>query len=229
MDWNSVRWLSFDCYGTLIDWESGILAAVRPVLAAHGATPADAEILERFAALESAIEAGPYLPYREVLRRVMQGLGREFGVALDARACESLPEALKDWPAFPDTPAALAALQRRFRLAVLSNVDDDLFAATLPRLGVTFDAVVTAQQCGSYKPARRNFERLLERTGASRDDLVHVAQSLYHDHVPARAMGLRTVWVNRRRGLPGAGATPPAAATPDLEVATLAELAAAIA
>src|SRR5690606_9900989 len=229
MDWNSVRWLSFDCYGTLIDWESGILAAVRPVLAAHGATPADAEIFERFAALESAIEAGPYLPYREVLRRVMQGLGREFGVALDARACGSLPAALKHWPAFPDTPAALAALQRRFRLAVLSNVDDDLFAATLPRLGVTFDAVVTAQQCGSYKPARRNFERLLERTGASRDDLVHVAQSLYHDHVPAQAMGLRTVWVNRRRGLPGAGATPPAAATPDLEVATLAELAAAIA
>ena len=132
-----------------------------------------------------------------------------------------------DWPAFADSPAALARLKTRFRLGVLTNCDDDLFAASNRRLGVEFDWIVTAQQARGYKPDPRNFEMLFERLGLPRERILHVAQSLYHDHVPAKALGLTTVWIDRRHDRPGAGATPPAEAQPDLTFPDMASFAAA--
>jgi len=136
--------------------------------------------------------------------------------------------AARDWPAFPDSAQALAALQRRYRLAIVSNVDDDLFAASARRLGVAFDWIVTAEQVRSYKPAPAHFLRAIERIGLPRDSLLHVAQSLYHDVAPARSLGLSTVWVNRRLGKAGSGATPAAQAEPDFTVPDLRALASAM-
>jgi 2-haloacid dehalogenase len=130
-----------------------------------------------------------------------------------------------DWPAFPDSAPALARLGTRFRLGVITNCDDDLFALSNRRLGVAFDWVVTAQQVGSYKPVPRNFEVALERIGLPRDRILHVAQSLFHDHVPARRLGLATAWIDRRAGRTGFGATPPAEASPDLAVPDMASFA----
>jgi 2-haloacid dehalogenase len=133
-----------------------------------------------------------------------------------------------EWPAFPDSADALARLAKRFRLGVITNCDDDLFALSNRRLGVTFDWVVTAQQVRSYKPSLRNFEVALERMDVPRDRILHVAQSLFHDHVPAKQLGLSTAWIDRRAGRPGFGATPPASATPDLsapDMATFADIA----
>jgi len=134
-----------------------------------------------------------------------------------------------DWPAFPDSAAALARLKGRFRLGVLTNCDDDLFAASARRLGIEFDWVVTAQQAGGYKPRRENFELLLERVGLPHERVLHVAQSLFHDHVPASALGLATAWIDRRHDRPGFGATPPAEATPDAIFRDMATFAAAAA
>jgi 2-haloacid dehalogenase len=134
---------------------------------------------------------------------------------------------VEDWPAFPDSTDALQRLKRRFRLGVLTNCDDDLFAASNRRLGVEFDWVVTAQQVGSYKPDERNFEALFDRLGLPRERIVHVAQSLFHDHVPAKRLGLTTVWIDRRHDRPGTGATPPAQAQPDATFPDMASFAAA--
>ena len=217
--------LSFDCYGTLIDWEAGILAALAPVLARHGCeVPAD-DLLRAYAILETAAEGGPYRPYAAVLQEVVAGLGRRFGFAPTAGECDALAATIADWPPFPDTVAALGRLKTKYRLAVISNIDDDLFAGSARALGVGFDWVVTAQQVASYKPSLDNFRAALARFGSPADRVLHVAQSLFHDIAPARTLGLRTVWVNRRRGREGSGATPPATARPDLEVGDLAELA----
>jgi 2-haloacid dehalogenase len=221
--------LTFDCYGTLIDWEAGILAGLHAVLDPRGVTADDEDLLERYARHEAAIEAGPYLRYRDVLAGALQGVCAELGVEPAAEEAAAFGGSVGDWPAFPDSPAALAALARRFRLAVITNCDDDLFAASNRRLGVIFDWVVTAQQAGSYKPNRRNFEVAFERiegAGIPRERILHVAQSLFHDHVPAKELGLATAWIDRRHDRPGSGATPPAVATPDLAVPDMASLAA---
>lgn len=217
--------LSFDCYGTLIDWERGIGDALRPLLQRHGIQRDEREILELFARLESALEAGTYVSYRDVLRGVVAGFGEQLGFEPEEEDLDVLVRSLPDWPPFPDTADALLALKQRFRLAIISNVDDDLFAGTSRHLPVAFDWVITAQQVGSYKPSLRNFEVALERIAVPRRRLLHVAQSLYHDIAPARRRGIRTVWVNRRSDKPGAGATPPAQAQPDVEVPDLATLA----
>jgi 2-haloacid dehalogenase len=228
MDFSRFRALTFDCYGTLIDWESGILAAVRPVLLRRGMAVPDDRLLELFGRIESPIQQGPFRRYREVLDRTMSALARELGFEPTAEEATVLSRSVPDWPPFPDTVAALAALAGRFRLGIISNVDDDLFAASASRLGARFDWVVTAEQVRSYKPARTNFHRALDRIGLPWEQVLHVAQSLYHDIVPARSLGLATVWVNRRVGRPGSGATPPAAARPDLTVADLAGLVEAV-
>ena len=217
--------LSFDCYGTLIDWERGLLAAARRLLGEQAPGPGDDALLEAFARHEQRLEAGPYLPYRTLLGEVARALGAELGRPVSAADAAAFGGSVADWPAFPDSHAALARLATRFRLAVLTNCDDDLFEASRQRLGVRFDEVVTAQQVGSYKPDPRNFEALLARLAIPRERVLHVAQSLFHDHVPARALGFSTVWVDRRGGRLGAGATPPAHATPDLVVPDLASLA----
>jgi 2-haloacid dehalogenase len=226
LDFDDFDVLTFDCYGTLIDWEAGILGAARPVLEAHGIAAGDDGILEAFARHEAQIEAGPYRPYRQVLGEVLSAMLGHFGQAPTAEEITAFGGSVADWPAFPDSSAALARLQARFRLGVITNCDDDLFAASERRLGVTFDVVVTAQQAKRYKPNPRGFELAFERIGLPPARILHVAQSLFHDHVTAKRLGLRTAWVDRRAGRPGGGATPPAQATPDLIVPDMQTLAA---
>jgi 2-haloacid dehalogenase len=217
--------LSFDCYGTLIDWETGIHAAAGRLLRAHGVELPREDLLVAFARHEGRLEAGDYLRYRELLARVVGAIAAEQGATPSPAELEAFGASVIDWPPFPDSAEALARLAGRFRLAVVTNCDDDLFAASARRLGATFEVVVTAQQAGSYKPARRHFELLFERLGLPPARIIHVAQSLYHDHVPAGALGMRSVWVDRRHGQPGSGATPPATAQPDLTVPDMATLA----
>jgi 2-haloacid dehalogenase len=219
--------LTFDCYGTLIDWEAGITAGLRAVLDRRGVGACDEELLERYARHEAAIEAGPYVRYREVLARSLRAVCADVGVETTDAEAAAFGGSVGDWPAFPDSPGALARLAARYRLAVITNCDDDLFAASNRRLGLTFDWVITAEQVGSYKPSRRNFEVAFERIGVPRERILHVAQSLFHDHVPAQRLGLATAWIDRRHDRPGSGATPPASATPDLvapDMATFADL-----
>jgi 2-haloacid dehalogenase len=228
IDFDQFDALTFDCYGTLIDWETGILAGLRLVLDAHDVRASDDDLLESFARHESALEAGPYLHYREVLAGSLQGVASDLGIEPTPAEAADFGDSVGEWPAFPDSADALTRLGRRFRLGVITNCDDELFAASNRRLGVTFDWIVTAQQARSYKPDPNNFQTAFKRMGLPRDRILHVAQSLFHDHVPAKAFGLTTVWVNRRHDRAGSGATLPAAAQPDLivpDMATLATLA----
>ena len=227
LDYGAFEALTFDCYGTLIDWEAGILAGLRAVLGPLGVRAPDGELLERFATAEAAEETGPYRRYREILARCLAQIGGTYGTEVDAAAGARFGGSVADWPAFPDSATALAALKSRFRLGVLTNCDDDLFAASNRRLGVEFDWIVTAEQAGGYKPRLANFELLFERLGIPRQRILHVAQSLFHDHVPARALGLKTVWIDRRHDRPGSGATPAASATPDARFPDMATFAAA--
>ena len=226
LDFDDFDVLTFDCYGTLIDWEAGLLAALRAPLAAHAISQADDQLLASFARHESAVEAEPYRPYREVLGEVLGRMLAEAGQEATTDERATFGGSVADWPAFPDSAAALARLHERFKLGVITNCDDDLFAASEARLGTAFDWVVTAQQARRYKPNPRGFELMFERVGLPPGRILHVAQSLFHDHVPAKRLGLTTVWVDRRAGREGAGATPPAEATPDLTVPDMATLAA---
>jgi 2-haloacid dehalogenase len=228
IDFRSFEALTFDCYGTLIDWETGILAALRPVLDAHGAALEDEPLLEAFARREAALEAGPYLRYADVLAGSLGGIGQDLGFAPSADEQRAFGRSVADWPAFADSPAALARLKKRFKLGVITNCDDDLFAASNERLGVDFDWIVTAEQARGYKPRVENFSFAFERIDVPRERILHVAQSLFHDHVPAKALGMTTAWIDRRHGRAGGGATPPADARPDLvtpDLKTFADLA----
>ena len=226
--------MSFDCYGTLIDWESGILTALRPLVRRTGLMLDGEAILAAFAGEEAAQQAAtPAMPYAALLAVVHSRLARVWGVEDSAAENERFGASIGDWPAFPDTVAALKALGRRYRLVILSNVDRDSFRATNARLDVAFDAIYTAQDIGSYKPDPRNFAYLIERLagdGFQKSDIVHVAQSLFHDHAPANALGLASVWIDRRAGATGWGATapPPAGVRFDFRFESLAELAAAV-
>jgi 2-haloacid dehalogenase len=223
-DLRGVEILTFDCYGTLIDWETGILTALRPVLERVGVGSDDQALLELFGRLESTVQKEPFRPYRRVLAEVLRRMGGELGFLPTESEAGSFGASVAEWPAFPDSVEALAHLASRYRLAVMSNVDDDLFRASAARLGDPFGEVVTAEQVRSYKPARAHFDEMLRRLGTPLDRVLHVAQSLYHDVAPARALGFACVWVNRRIGKGGTGATPAAQATPDLEVPDLATL-----
>ena len=213
IDYAAFDVLTFDCYGTLIDWEPGIAAALRAQLGEAVAGHTDDDLLAAFAAVEQHAEV-PYKRYREVLEIAIRGVGERFSVPVDDGQARRFGASVGDWPAFADSQAALRRLQQRYKLAVITNCDDDLFAASEQRLGVSFDFVITAQQVGSYKPDVANFHFAYERIGVPRDQILHVAQSLFHDHVPAKALGMTTVWIDRRDGKAG-GATPPAAAIPD--------------
>ena len=208
--------LTFDCYGTLIDWEAGILAGLRAILGPRDGQPADDALLEAYAREEAALEAGPYLRYRDVVAGAGRAVAASWGVTASGAELAGFGGSVVDWPAFPDSADALRRLHERFRLGVITNCDDDLFAASEARLGIAFDWVVTAQQVGSYKPSLHTFEAALARIDVPRERILHVAQSLFHDHVPARSLGLATVWIDRRHGRAGSGATPPAEASPDL-------------
>ena len=226
-DFGRFEALTFDCYGTLIDWETGIATALESILAAHGAAVAREPLLETYGRFEADAEAGPYLRYREVLARAARGVCETYGVEPTAGEVARFGGSVGDWPAFPDSAAALARLHTRFKLAAITNCDDDLFALSRPKLGDPFDWIVTAQQAGSYKPDEHNFAVAFERLGLPRERILHVAQSLYHDHVPAQRLGLSSVWINRRHDRAGGGATLPATVNPDLEFPDMASFAAA--
>jgi 2-haloacid dehalogenase len=223
----SIRLITFDCYGTLIDWENGMLAALRPLLSREGRKVPDLQILELYGEIEAELESGSYLPYRQVLAQTAQEISRRLALEISAEDGRAFAESLTRWNPFIDTIAALQSLARRFRLGIISNVDDDLFAETRKKLApVEFDFVVTAQQMQSYKPSHRNFEEAIRRSGLSKDQILHAGQSLYHDIAPANALGIRNVWVNRPSIRPGSGAAKPGTATPTYEVHTLAQLSA---
>jgi len=228
MDFSHFTAISFDCYGTLIDWESGILPVLRAVLANHGQSLPDASILELYGEFEAEAESGPYQSYRDVLRSVVRAFADRFHFQASSAEIRSLDESVRAWPPFPDTVLALRELQKRYRLVVISNVDDDLFAETRKHLGVEFDGVITAEQARSYKPSVNNFQMALRTLAISPDRLLHAAQSIYHDVAPARSLGISTVWVNRKSARPGIGAVRASAGQADLEVPDLASLAAAV-
>jgi 2-haloacid dehalogenase len=217
--------LTFDCYGTLINWEHGILAALRPVLARHDISIAAAELLQLYAKYEAEQEAGPYQTYHQVLRGVVAQIGAALGFTPTETELEALPTSVGRWPAFADSVEALRRLQQRYKLVILSNIDDAMFAETARLLQVAFDAVITAQQVGHYKPALTNFQVAFQRLGVTPQHVLHVAQSLFHDHVPAKQLGLTTVWVNRPSACPGTGVALPVQVTPDLQVPDLQSLA----
>ncbi len=205
--------LTFDCYGTLIDWESGILAALAPWLERQGIDAAPGEVLAAFAECESRHQAAaPTALYPEILSRVLKDMGKRWGVPVSGAEAAAFGASVADWPAFADSSQALAYLKGHYKLVILSNVDRGSFAASNARLGVEFDAVLTAGDIGSYKPDRRNFQYMLDALdsmGIDKERILHVAQSLFHDHVPAKEMGLATMWIDRRGGADGWGATMP--------------------
>jgi len=225
LDLTRFKILTFDCYGTMIDWETGIFSAFRPILAAHDRRIGDSDLLKLYSELEASAERGEYLRYRDVLQSVVRGFGERLGFSPTDAEVRSLPESLARWQPFPDTVEALRRLKTRYQLAVISNVDDDLFPSTAPKLGVSFDHVITAQQAGCYKPCKRIFQLAEDRIGVNREQWLHVGQSIYHDVIPAQSLGVATVWVNRLSPRPGAGAAETAAGNPDLEVPDLRTLA----
>jgi 2-haloacid dehalogenase len=235
MDFSRFTAISFDCYGTLIDWESGILPVLRRVLGNHDESESlsDAAILELYGEFEAEAESGPYKSYREVLQSVVRAFADRLDFESTSAEIRSLHESVHTWPPFPDTVAALRELQKRYKLVVISNIDDDLLAETRKHLDVEFDAVITAEQARSYKPSINNFQLALRTLALSPDHLLHAAQSVYHDVVPARSLGISTVRVNRKSARPGIGAVRSAVALDsekraDLEVPDLASLAAAV-
>ena len=221
-----VQALTFDCYGTIVDWETGILEALHDLLPDPSRRPDDGRLLEMYGRFESSAQDGPFRPYRVVLEEVARAFGEAVGTPVDDDDARTFAASVGRWPAFPDSVEALRALSGRYRLAIVSNVDDDLFQETLSRLGgVDFAEVVTAEQVRSYKPRPDHFHEVLRRLELPMSAVVHVAQSRFHDIAPARRLGFRCCWVDRRGGRSGGGATPPAEAEPDLTVPDLATLA----
>jgi len=217
--------ISFDCYGTLIDWESGILAVLKTILSAHGKSLDDVELLAFYGESEAQAETGPYRRYREVLQKVVEDCGQQFGFTPTREESNALANSLPSWRPWPDTVTALQRLQAGYRLAVISNIDDDLFAATQPKLGVAFEQVITAQQARCYKPGLEIFRLAREKIGAAPERILHVGQSVYHDVLPAKSLGMGTVWVNRPSPRANLGAVKPAGGKPGLTVPDLATLA----
>ena len=204
--------LSFDCYGTLIDWETGIAAVLAPWAREHGLDTGDEELLLAYAGHESAVQRErPATPYPEVLAAAFRRVGDELGAPVPDAWARRLGDSVPDWPAFADSADALARLAGHYALIIVSNVHRAGFAGSNRHLRGDFAAIITAEDVGAYKPAEPHFRALdaaLPGLGVARDRLLHVAQSLFHDHVPARREGLPSVWINRRHDRPGWGATP---------------------
>jgi len=196
--------LSFDCYGTLIDWETGIAAALAPWAAAHDVAASPDDLVAAFSANETHVQQEhPTSRYPDVLAETMRRVGAALGAPVGDDEAAAFGASVGEWPAFPDSSGALHRLHTRYRLIILSNVDRASFARSAARLGVDFDLVITAEDVGAYKPSPLGFAALLagvDDLGIPRERLLHVAESLYHDHVPAQAIGLRSVWIDRRRG-----------------------------
>jgi 2-haloalkanoic acid dehalogenase type II len=230
-DFDRFEAMSFDCYGTLIDWETGIANALRPWADRNGLDLGDQALIAAHGRHENHVEDDmPGALYPLILGETLRRIGAALDVPVTDADATAYGNSVKDWPAFPDTVQALRRLSTRFKLIILSNIDRASFAASNPRLGVTFDAVVTAEDVGSYKPQLGHFNRLfeeIERLGVARDQLVHVAESLYHDHEPAASLGLSSVWIHRRHELGGSGATasPSGEVSPTWRFTSMAEFA----
>lgn len=214
--------LTFDCYGTLIDWETGIWNALQPLLSEGGLTFARDEALEFFGRLEMEQEQGtPSLRYSSLLTVVHARMAKIWGARVMGDLHERFGASIPDWPPFADSARALVYLKKHYKIIILSNVDRTSFAASNRKLGVTFDAVYTAEDIGSYKPDPRNFTYLLDHLrddlGIAPAEVLHVAQSMHHDHVPAAKAGLARAWIDRRAGLVGGGATPMPADIPTVD------------
>ena len=222
-DFSNIEWVSFDCYGTLVDWETGISSAVSRVLENYGIRKTTPEILALFSDVEPAVQgSGVFKEYRVVLREVMNMIGERVGAQLTERDANSLADSLPHWPVFPDAGPALLALKQRYKLAIISNVDDDLFAGSARVLGVEFDAVITSQQANAYKPNSRSFELAADKMAVDKDRWLHVGESMFHDIEPANRLGIMSVWVSR---IDRGGGTRKTDAEPDVTVPDLAALA----
>jgi 2-haloalkanoic acid dehalogenase type II len=214
--------LSFDCYGTLIDWETGIVAALKPLIARTGREIGPDEALDAFSRHESKEQGrAPRALYPEILARVHDAIAHDWQVDPDPALAAAFGASVSDWPAFPDSAEALKYLKQHYRLIILSNVDRESFAGSNKRLQVEFDAIYTAQDVGSYKPDPRNFEYLIEHVkrdfGIDKGGLLHTAESLFHDHVQAGAFGLARAWIHRRADKGGYGATRAVGDQPQVE------------
>jgi len=223
LDFEKYEVLTFDCYGTLINWEKGITDALKPLLIKYGVALTDEEILNNFAVFELGL-AEKYQLYSEILRKIFGLFSEKFAFQPAETEMNCLIDSFADWEPFPDTVATLKLLKTKFKLAVISNIDNELFAISEKHLKVQFDKVITAEYTKSYKPSLHNFNIAIDRIGVSPTKILHIAQSIYHDIIPARKIGLATVWVNRRYNQNGSGATPQAESNPDLQVSSLAEL-----
>ena len=205
------RVLTFDCYGTLVDWETGILHNLAPLTERTGRNLTNNDILEAHADQESSQQKfTPSMPYCRLLAVVYRRLAELWDTTVSWDECLAYGDSVGNWPAFADSADSLALLKQRFKLVILSNVDNHSFAKSNEKLGVEFDAVFTAEDVGSYKPAPRNFSYMLEqlaRRNIGKGDVLHVAESLFHDHVPAKQIGLNNCWIYRRREQEGFGAT----------------------
>ena len=234
LDLTRFRALSFDCYGTLIDWETGIAAVLSPWAREQGLEVTDEQLLSAYSDQEAAVERQtPTARYPDVLATAFGRTGAAFGAPVSPDWARRLGDSVPDWPAFADSADALARLARHYQLIIVSNVHRDGFAGSNRQLRGDFAAIITAEDVGGYKPAENHFRALdatLVELGVPRTGLLHVAQSLFHDHVAAKREGLPSVWINRRHDQPGWGATPPPAAewSYDLEFPTMAAFADAV-
>jgi putative hydrolase of the HAD superfamily len=225
--------LTFDCYGTLIDWETGMVEALKPLTSRVGRALSHEEILEAHGRHEAAQqEQTPAKLYRDLLAVVYKRLAEEWATPASWEECVTYGRSIADWPAFPDSADALRHLKQHYKLIILSNVDNASFASSSKKLGVQFDAIFTAEDIGSYKPSDRNFEYMLAKLktfGVEKGEVLHVAQSLFHDHGPANRHGLASCWIDRRSDQAGFGATRPPGELPryDFRFESMAGLAAA--
>ncbi len=225
--------LTFDCYGTLIDWESGMIAGLEPLTSRVGRTLSRNDILEAHARHESSQQRQtPAMRYRDLLPIVYRRLAEEWGVSVTWDECKAYGQTVKDWPAFPDSAGALQYLKKHYKLVILSNIDNESFAASNAKLQVEFDAIYTAEDMGSYKPSDRNFGYMLDKLptlGVEKSQILHTAESLFHDHKPANKHGLATCWIYRRHDQDGFGATMDPGGMPNIDFRfnSMAELAAA--
>ena len=218
MNLTDFRVLSFDCYGTLIDWETGITDGLRPLVTRSSKQLQRDEVLQSYSRHEAAVEEEtPAMPYPEVLKIVYDRLARDWNIKIGREEAQAFAASIRNWPAFPDSPSALQYLKKHYKLVILSNVDRESFKASNAKLQVNFDYVFTAQDIGSYKPDARNFEYLIEKLGKAgfeKNSILHTAQSLFHDHLPANRFGLASAWIDRRLEQGGLGATPAPASLP---------------
>ena len=212
MNLSNIKILFFDCYGTLIDWETGLLNTLSPWIKGMGINKTDEEILDLFSKIEPQVQAEtPGLNYRKVLMTVISKMGESFGIEVNDDRKEIFGNSVVDWPPFSDSLQALQTLQKHYKLVILSNIDKESIEQTIQNhFAVDFYQVYTAEEIGSYKPDLRNFHHMLEQLlslGYKKENIMHVAQSLFHDHVPAKKLGLRSVWIDRRMSKEGSGAT----------------------